>query len=623
MQLHGGELHGNRDPAGRIALGPPGRGKDPPCLCELTGLAERAGVQVQGHGVTGAGRARQGRDRVTGAVAGQPDDAEVAPGARAGQDLGRAFERGLRGGEVAGVDLGRADQGEGIGQRGATALRVGPAGQRTLELGHGAGGGAAAVQGHAQDLARLGQRGVAGAGGRLRDRGDELRRGFVRASGREQGLGARDRPGQVAGRVATRRADLVEQRQRRGGVAGLALEVGQAQGHVAQAGVETARGAQRRAGAGQVAAGQAGLAQEGVGRGAARVPVEIALGVRLGLGGLAHGQLAVTAHDVDVGIAAGQIVEIGQEGQGLAAVDGRGGPGQAQAGGEVARLGPEHGAEQLAGLLAVARAQIGVGQAEAVGRVLAAQALGPGAEVALDGGDRPARLAGLGVVVAEQDVGVVAGREAGHHLLEQGHAFVRLSGQEQLRAQGGQHVGIVRGQVLGPAQERDAGRILRERGVHAGAQHVDVDAARIERQGAVEAAAGLGIVAPGHARARVLDQERAVVLVDAALGRRLGHGPGRPQRAQRHRNQDRDQGQGRGPGPGPGYPGCGRPGPGPGCPGQDQAHARRCAIRTHGRDAHRTLSLRLKSRAGRRCHGRSLRTAGPLRGRRAGCAPRW
>jgi hypothetical protein len=178
----------------------------------------------------------------------------------------------------------------------------------------------------------------------------------------------------------------------------------------------------------------------------------------------------------------------------------------------------------------IARAQERVGVVEPVGRVLVCQRAGPGLEVGIELHDRVGVAADRLVVVGERGVGLVAIRPPAHHLLEQGHAFFDLVGDEQLGAQRGQHVRIVRSEQARPPQQRDALAVLLAQRVHGRAQHVGVDAARVDLERLVEQEAGLLVVLGRERHARVLDVDLTLLVAPRVL---RAHEHGREREAER------------------------------------------------------------------------------------------
>ena len=152
-------------------------------------------------------------------------------------------------------------------------------------------------------------------------------------------------------------------------------------------------------------------------------------------------------------------------------------------------------------LLRLAQSQVRVGELVAVTRVLSRQLLGPIREVRLERADRIGPLPRIVEVVPQEQLRVVPCRLLRDDLLEQRHAAADVAREHELRAERGQHLGVGRRQRLRATHERDPILVLLARGEDRGAQHVGLDAARVERDRLIERLRGVVEVAASQ-RAR-------------------------------------------------------------------------------------------------------------------------
>ena len=311
--------------------------------------------------------------------------------------------------------------------------------------------------------------------------------GVGRPPGAEQRLAELEQPLGIARRDLGR----VGQPLGRGrGIAATALDAGQAEHVQPPRRIQGHRRLQLVARRHQLTGGREGLAAQGVAVGRVGPLLEIEVGEGQGLGRLPECQGATPAHHQELRVLHRQRGRLGQQWQRLAAVGGGGGPGQAERGLRALRVGRQRLLIHGPRLARVAAPQVGVAEFGELDRILLAKLLGPGLQVGLDGRGRLAPLAASRIVVPEQRVRLVARRPARAHLLEppaalrerRGVALALAAEQHELRAQCGQHVGVVGGQRLGPPHQRHARGVLLLDRVDRGPQHVGVDAARVEGQ---------------------------------------------------------------------------------------------------------------------------------------------
>ena len=338
---------------------------------------------------------------------------------------------------------------------------------------------------------------------------------------REQRLAELGPPGRI-GRRGRRRPDLLERVERTGRIARPAQHDSEPHGPPPPRRLELARGLERAPRLGQVAARGEGLTDKCV-TCRARLAVEEPAPEHERAGWIAERERALAVDQPDLRMLRRDRGELLEQRPRLAAVDRRGRPRDAHLRAQVATrpLLGERLAKQLACGRRLPRAQVRVGEVDAVARVLLRERARAMREVRLVRGDRFGPLAEAVEVMTEQDLRVVARRVLVGDREQHRDARRDIARQHELRAECRHHLLVTRRQPLGLAHQRDPLVVLLARRMDGGAQHIRLDATRVERDRLVERLRRI-VERPGpERRAAFIDQGGALVV---ALPRWLGTG---------------------------------------------------------------------------------------------------